>query len=94
VVTGRASETPSSDQFIATEVSTQVFRGTTQPYFNEVETTTAYQLRESPRLTIEALQMTAIYLSPQDADYFKAQGKPVALYRYQLELLPVESSPT
>lgn len=94
VVTGRASETPSSDQFIATEVSTQVFRGTTQPYFNEVETTTAYQLRQSPNLAIEALQITAIYLSPQDADYFKAQGKPVALYRYQLELLPVESSPT
>ncbi len=94
VVTGRASETPSSDQFITTEISTQVFRGTTQPYFNEVETTTAYQLRQSPNLTIEALQITAIYLSPQDADYFKAQGKPVALYRYQLELLPVESSPT
>jgi hypothetical protein len=94
VVTGRASETPSSDQFIATEVSTQVFRGTTQPYFNEVETTTAYQLRHSPSSAIEALQITAIYLSPQDADYFKAQGKPVALYRYQLELLPVASSPT
>ncbi|MGQ4646060.1 DUF6816 family protein [Lyngbya aestuarii] len=90
VVTGRASETLSSDQFIATEVTHQIFRGTPQPYFNQVETTTAYRLRRSPSLAIEADQVTAVYLSPQDADYFQAVDKPVALYRYQLELLPVE----
>jgi hypothetical protein len=106
IVTGRVSETPASDRFIATEVSNQVFRGTPQPYFNQVETTTAYQLERSalllsetlrerrsasltPSLRIEADQVTAVYLSPQDADYFKASERPVALYRYRLELVPV-----
>jgi hypothetical protein len=90
IVTGRASETPSRDRFIATEVTNQVFRGTPQPYFNQVETTTAYQLVKSSSLAIEADQVTAIYLSPQDPDYFKALERPVALYRYQLKLSPVE----
>ena len=35
---------------------------------------------------IEAEQITAIYLSPQDPDYFTAAGRPVALYRYELIL--------
>lgn len=90
VVTGRATETPEPDSFIATEVSKQVFRGIPQPYFNEVETTTAYQLVRSPSLAIEADQVTAVYLSPQDPDYFKAQAQPVALYRYHLKLVKVE----
>jgi hypothetical protein len=105
IVTGRASEMPAPDQFIATEVSNQVFRGIPQPYFNQVETTTAYQLlretklsptpkenpngRELPSLEIKADQVTAVYLSPLDPDYFKAQGRPVALYRYRLKLLPL-----
>lgn len=103
IVTGRASETPPPDsvsdrnlstgnsrvpRFIATEVSNQFFRGTLQPYFNQVETTTAYQLRQSPSLAIKADQITAIYLSPQDPNYFKALDQPVALYRYRLELRP------
>lgn len=92
IVTGRASETPAFDQFIGTEVSNQFFRGTPQPYFNQVETTTAYQLKPSPSLVIEADQITAIYLSPQDVNYFKALEQPVALYRYRLELKPVEQS--
>ena len=37
---------------------------------------------------VEADQVTAIYLSPKDPDYFTAGGHPVALYRYRLELLP------
>jgi hypothetical protein len=89
LVTGRASETSAPDCFIATEVTNQVFRGIPRPYFNQVETTTAYQLKRSPNLTIEADQVTAIYLSPQDANYFKALGQPVALYRYRLELVPL-----
>jgi hypothetical protein len=98
IVTGRASETPAPSRFISTEVYNQVFRGTSQPYFNQVETTTAYQLvrpaldssntLRSP--TIEADQVTAVYLSPQDADYFKALDRPVALYRYRLDLSRVE----
>lgn len=87
IITGRASETPAGDRFIATEVSNQVFRGTSQPYFNLVETTTEYQLIESPQSVIEANQVTAVYLSPQDANYFKALERPVALYRYRLELV-------
>jgi hypothetical protein len=84
-VTARNSETPSQNQFIATEISQQIFRGGTNTYLNEVETTTAYQLL-SPK-TILADQVTAIYLSPQSPDYFQALNRPVALYRYRLELV-------
>ena len=88
VVTGRASQIPAAEQFLATEVSQQVFQGRGQIYLNEVETTTAYQLLSSG--AIAANQVTAIYLLPQDPDYFAAVGHPVALYRYRLELLPVD----
>jgi hypothetical protein len=91
IVTGRGSETPNPDQFVATEVSNQVFRGNSTPYFNEVETTTKYWRSLIPHLTIEADQITAVYLSPQDADYFKALNRPVALYRYRLQLKAVET---
>lgn len=92
VVMGRATETPAPDQFIATEVTNQYFRGTTQPYFNQVETTSQYQRLPSPSSGIEAWQITAVYLSPQDPDYFKALDRPVALYRYRLELDLVRST--
>ena len=84
VVTGRATETPDTDQFITTEVFQQQFRGTTRPYFNQVESTTAYQHHLSVT-AIEADQVTAVYLSSQDPDYFTAGSRPVALYRYRLE---------
>lgn len=87
VVTGRLSETPAPDEFIATEITQQIFHGQTDIYLNEVETTTRYQLQNSGAITAD--QITAIYLSPQDPDYFSAAGHPVALYRYQLELLSV-----
>lgn len=87
IVTGRLSETIAPDEFIATEITQQIFHGQTDIYLNEVETTTRYQLQNSG--AIAADQITAIYLSPQDPDYFTAAGHPVALYRYQLELLPV-----
>ncbi|MGG6297228.1 DUF6816 family protein [Leptolyngbya sp. AN02str] len=92
-VTARATETPSAHEFVTTEVFQQEFRGQPQIYFNIVETTTAYQYQ--PRLTepvadhgespeIVADQVTAVYLSPQDPDFFKLGDRPVALYRYQL----------
>lgn len=81
IVTKRDSETPTTDQFIATEVTQQLFRTDISVYLNEVETTTAYQLLKSG--DIKAQQVTAIYLSPKDPNYFKAGGSPVALYRYQ-----------
>ncbi len=87
-VTGRATETLNSHQFIATEVTQQFFRNLNQIYLNEVETTTFYDYASD---AIHADQMTAIYLSPQDPNYFKAGSQPVALYRYQLELTPTES---
>ncbi len=87
-VTGRAIESftgaVSGDRFLTTEVFQQEFRGTPQLYFNEVETTTAYQ-HQAGEPAIIADQVTAIYLSPQDPDYFKAGDRPVALYRYRLE---------
>jgi hypothetical protein len=84
-VIARNSETPSQNQFIATEISQQIFRGGTNTYLNEVETTTAYQLLSAK--TIIADQVTAIYLSPKSPDYFQALNRPVALYRYRLELV-------
>lgn len=95
-ITGRAIETPAADRLITSEIFQQVFRGGAQPYLNEVETTTAYQLVSQPPTSnsaaiaansplITADQITAIYLSPQDPDYFAAQSTPVALYRYRLD---------
>lgn len=91
IVTSRASEIPNANEFISTEVSQQLFRAPTigmRPYFNEVETTTAYRKLETSGASIEADQVTAIYLSPQDPYYFVAADKPVALYRYRLEFFP------
>ncbi|WP_428010206.1 DUF6816 family protein [Baaleninema sp.] len=84
VVRGRSSERPTPDRFVATEVSYQVFRTKSQIYLNEVETTTVYDRKSPTRL--EGNQMTAIYLSPKDPNYFRANGRPVALYRYRLQL--------
>jgi hypothetical protein len=90
VVTGRASEAPSSQEFISTELFQQIFRGWEESiYLNEVENTTAYHYTPRQTPTISAQQITAIYLSPQDPDYFKAQGRPVALYRYELAFVPI-----
>jgi hypothetical protein len=96
IVTGRGTETLNSNEFASTEISQQVFRGESDIYLNEVETTTAYRFvaggenGDSASKRIEADQVTAIYLSPQDPDYFAAGGHPVALYRYRLELVPGE----
>ncbi|MBD2578089.1 hypothetical protein H6G50_10445 [Oscillatoria sp. FACHB-1406] len=84
VITKRGKEIPAKERFITTEVSQQIFRSPTQLYLNEVETTTQYQHSERDRISAE--QMTAIYLSPRDPDYFKAGNAPIALYRYHLEL--------
>ena len=85
-VTGRAVERPDNNTFITTEVFQQFFRGGRPTvYLNEVENTTAYHLEPDH---VAADQITAIYLSPKDPDYFKAIDRPVALYRYGLELYP------
>lgn len=89
-VIARATEAPDPNQFITTEVFRQEFRGTSQLYFNEVENTTAYWKQTDDTLNtpkIIADQVTAIYLSPKDPDYFEAGDRPVALYRYQMELV-------
>ncbi|MCL6434807.1 MAG: hypothetical protein K6T90_11450 [Leptolyngbyaceae cyanobacterium HOT.MB2.61] len=93
VVTGRAVEEVGSDRFITTELFQQIFRGTPQPYLNQVETTTDYHLLSGQKRAIVADQVTAIYLSPQDPEYFKAVNKPVALYRYRLEFSGSPSLP-
>jgi hypothetical protein len=95
-VTGRSSEIPSDDQFIATEISQQLFESSSQIYLNEVETTTAYKAEfekvgsKSEVKYIVADQVTAVYLSPKDPNFFTASGHPVALYRYQLKLVRKE----
>ena len=94
-VTLRGKETPSSNQFVTAEIFQQIFQGETSIYLNEVETTTAYTAKfnqQDPETVDEVIanQITAIYLSPQDPDYFKAQNQPVSLYQYQLKLLPIK----
>jgi len=104
-VTARITETPSANEFLTCEISQQEFRSTGSIYFNQVETTTAYVWADDPQNPladddprIMADQVTAIYLSPQDPDFFKAgdrttpflqASRPVALYRYHLEFRPV-----
>lgn len=99
-VIGRAVEAPTPNQFITSEFFRQEFRGGPQLYFNEVENTTVYtQLNPADPTTqpaITADQITAVYLSPQDPDYFKtlanenpfSEPRPVALYRYRMEFFP------
>jgi hypothetical protein len=89
IVTDRARETPADDrsQFLTTEISQQFFRSRPQIYLNRVETTTAYQF-DPDRQRIEAEQFTAVYLSPEDPQYFQALDQPVALYHYHLNLQP------
>ncbi|MCC5635254.1 hypothetical protein LC593_05170 [Nostoc sp. CHAB 5844] len=93
IVTARATETISNNQFITAEVFQQLFKGGTLPYFNSVESTTAYHKLPTNNPKIDADQVTAVYLSPQDPDYFQAGSRPVALYRYRLEFFPVELPP-
>lgn len=88
LITNRATEQPNPEQFIATEISQQIFRGSTQVYLNEVETTTIYQHQQSSNMPISAEQITAIYLSPKDPNYFIANDQPVALYHYHLDFYP------
>ncbi len=88
IVTARATETTPDNKFITTEVFQQLFKGGSSPYFNSVESTTAYHKLSTSNPAIEANQVTAVYLSPQDPDYFKAGSRPVALYRYRLEFFP------
>jgi hypothetical protein len=83
-ITERLAETLSPNRFLSSEVSRQEFRGTPQIYFNIVENTTAYT-RRADETGFTADQVTAVYLSPQDPNYFKAGDRPVALYRYQME---------
>jgi hypothetical protein len=91
-VTGFDREIPDPDHLITTELSQQVFRTSATIYLNTVETTTSYQFSTTPTPKITATQISAIYLSPQDPDYFRSIGTqgnhPVALYRYRLDLVP------
>ncbi|MBD2450623.1 hypothetical protein H6G76_26540 [Nostoc sp. FACHB-152] len=92
IVTSRGTETISDGKFITAEVFQQLFKGGSRPYFNSVESTTAYHKLATSNPKIEADQVTAVYLSPQDPDYFQAGSRPVALYRYRLEFYPEELS--
>ncbi len=89
IVTARATETTSNNTFITSEVFQQLFKGGSRPYFNTVESTTAYKKLSTSEPEIIADQVTAVYLSPQDPDYFTAASRPVALYRYRLEFFPI-----
>jgi hypothetical protein len=87
-ISGRGIETASETEFVSSELYQQSFRSKAKIYLNQVENTIAYRLISSNPPHIEADQVTAIYLSPQDPDYFKAKAQPVALYRYHLQFEP------
>jgi hypothetical protein len=87
-ITGFDREIPASDRFVASELSQQVFRTSATIYLNTVETTTSYQFSATPTPKITATQISAIYLSPQDPDYFRSGNRAVAIYKYRLELVP------
>ncbi|MDY6902634.1 MAG: hypothetical protein SWZ49_31875 [Cyanobacteriota bacterium] len=92
IVKNRATESTTDGRFIAAEVFQQIFKGGSRPYINSVESTTAYRRlsTSSPsNPAIEGNQVTAVYLSSQDPNYFKAINKPVALYKYRLEFFPI-----
>jgi hypothetical protein len=91
VINGRKTETPNSQEFLTTEIFQQIFTSPSQVYLNEVETTSKYHYKPNRQSLITAEQVTAIYLSPQDPNYFKAKDKPVALYRYHLDFTPITS---
>ncbi|AFY39415.1 hypothetical protein Lepto7376_3186 [[Leptolyngbya] sp. PCC 7376] len=86
-ITARVTEFPNGQEFLSSEITRQQFRGTPQIYLNTVETTTDYTL-QTPDL-ITAKQITAIYLSPNDPNFFQAKTQPVALYLYELELAKI-----
>jgi hypothetical protein len=88
IVSDRTTEITADNQFITTEVFQQLFKGGSRPYLNSVESTTAYQKLSTSSPAITADQVTAVYLSPQDPDYFTAGSRPIALYRYRLEFFP------
>ena len=88
IITARSTETPSDSKFISSEVFQQLFNGGSIPYFNTVDSTASYHNLSTSDPAIEADQVTAVYLSPQDPDYFTAGSHPVALYRYRLEFFP------
>jgi hypothetical protein len=84
-ISDRGIETPSPSEFVSSELYQQFFSSDAQIYLNQVENTIAYHLTSSDPPAIEADQVTAIYLSPQDPEYFKAKTQPVTLYRYRLQ---------
>jgi hypothetical protein len=87
-VTGFEREIPDPNRFVSTELSQQVFRTAATIYLNTVETTTSYQFAPTSTPTITATQISAIYLSPQDPDYFRSRDRAVAIYKYRLNLVP------
>lgn len=91
-IPARATERPSEDDFITSEIFQQVFRGTGNPYLNQVETTTAYHYQPEVDPPILANQVTAVYLSPKDENYFKVGNSPIAIYQYRLELRPSDQN--
>jgi hypothetical protein len=90
-IIGRQQSSPERDRYLTSELTQQFFQGDSRIYLNIVETTTNYHQQD--RGDILADQLTAIYLSPKDPQYFLASNQPVALYRYQLHLTPLISSP-
>ena len=90
-ITSFKQEEPNPTEFLTTELSSQQFIREQQQYLNQVETTTDYRYLGDGQIRAE--QVTAIYLSPQDPDFFTARDRPIAVYKYDL-LLTSQASPT
>ena len=88
-VLGQRVERSDATQFLATELFQQFLQTGEKPYRNEVEITTAYYLQPNGNITAD--QITAVYLLSPHPKAYLAGDRPVALYRYQLEFVPLRS---
>lgn len=96
-ISARATEIPNANEFVTSEIVQQEFQQDLQHefqrprqvYLNQVETTTHYTHLAPADTGIQADQVTAIYLTPQDPDFDQAGDRPVALYRYHLTFTPI-----
>ncbi len=87
-VISQTTEQPDDRHFLASELFQQFFQNPQRPVKNEVETTTSYAYQPNGHITAD--QITAVYLMPPHPKAYLAGDRPVALYRYRLELTPIK----
>jgi hypothetical protein len=75
-----------ADEFVTSELLRQVDLGVQAVDVRDYEVMNLYQLLEQPAGTVRIKRRMAVYLEPREPLFFRAWGKAVALYDYDLEL--------